>query len=60
MDERYECGDSGDFRAGGVFGGQELDESECKVQTREIVLAFISGPLLCQGFSSSEPMEQPL
>lgn len=53
--------DSGDrdFRAGGVFSGQELNESECNVQTREIVLAFISGPLLCQSVSS-EPMKQPL
>ena len=56
MDEHYECRESedGDFRVGGsLVVNSSMNQN---VPTGEIVLAFISGPLPCQGFSS-EPMK---
>lgn len=57
MDERYECRSLGtETLEQGVFSGQELNKSECPNKRNS---AFISGPLVCQSFSS-EPMKQPL
>lgn len=60
MDKLYECSTlEMETLEQWVLCGQELDKSACKVLTREIVLAFISGSLLCQSVST-EPLNKPL